>query len=54
MPAPGSPGEADWYAYAAVKYNAYAAMQKHGRGLHREELIGERKMAGLPAGGSGS
>ena len=30
VPAPGSPGEADWYAYAAVKYNACAASKSTG------------------------
>ena len=30
VPAPGSPGEADWYAQAAVKYNACAASKSTG------------------------
>lgn len=30
VPAPGSPGEADWYAQAAVKYSACAASKGTG------------------------
>ena len=30
VPAPGSPGEADWYAQAAIKYSACAASEGTG------------------------
>ena len=37
VPAPGSPGEANWYAQAAIKYSACAANEGTGGGLGSDE-----------------
>ena len=42
VPAPGSPGEADWYAQAAIKYSACAASEGTGVDFTGGKLVVQR------------